>query len=486
MQFKDVYEEYGKLTNVFFKEKTHEEIKEKSQYFTPLNEVDKMLEGLKLIRKDTVKILDPACGTGILILKLLEKIFLESKPKNIIIDAYDIDKKALGNFKKLITLVQIKETKLTINYFNENFLDSQKIEKYDYIITNPPYKKINASSVNSSLIKYLNGQPNLYHLFIAKSLELLEGKGTFIVISPKNYLSGKYTEKIRNFIFKEFSIIKIHTFNERRNVFDKNVLQEICILHISKIKTDNLTLSYNGHLPIFCKISDIKVPNNTDILYTPRDFQDFQLLNKFKNFEFGTIGKKIFLKVGKVVQFRVVDRENSIVEDSYLNYKNGVPLLVYRHINKEKFIYGSLVGKSKNKGITVLDHGNHKHIFEPNNNYLFLRKSTDKKDHKLIFSVPYLKELKSKMIAIDNGLAYFTNENNSLTREEVLGLQCILLSRQFDDYYRMINSSHTINVYELKNMHFPSLEIIYEIGKNIKNKKLTSKLATEIMESYLK
>ncbi|QPW57575.1 hypothetical protein IRP63_12225 [Clostridium botulinum] len=59
------------------------------------------------------------------------------------------------------------------------------------------------------------------------------------------------------------------------------------------------------------------------------------------------------------------------------------------------------------------------------------------------------------------------------------------MSKQFDDYYRMINSSHTLNVYELENMHFPDIDTIRLIGNKMITNSLTIEQATEIFEEYL-
>lgn len=484
MKFDNIYKYYLEITTEFFSSKQQSEIKAKSQYFTPLDEVDKMLEDVKIEKKDLIKILDPACGNGILVLKILEKIFLKYNPKEILIDVYDLDNEVLKNFKKIIEKIQIKGTKLTITYFNEDFLVSTNCKKYDYIITNPPYKKINMEKAPINLKKYLNGQPNLYYLFIANSLEKLEKNGNFIIISPKNYLSGLYTVNLRKYILSNFSIEKIHIFDERRTIF-KDVIQEICIVNITNRKNDNIKISYNGSDSFMCKKNEIVLDNDSQIIITPRNELDLELFNKFKQFTFGTIGKEIFFKPGKVVQFRVFEREKNLIPSEYFERLNGVPLLLYRHINKGYFSYERVTNGKKEKPITILDQGKQNSIFIKNSNYLLVKKNVDKGCDYLLKMVPYLKELTAPKLGIDNGLGYFTNKDDSLTKIEVLGIYCILMSQQFENYYFMMNSNHAINVYELKNMYFPSLEIIRKIGKKIENKKLTLALSTRIMEEYL-
>lgn len=119
-----------------------------------------------------------------------------------------------------------------------------------------------------------------------------------------------------------------------------------------------------------------------------------------------------------------------------------------------------------------------------NSNYVLIRKATDKKYEKLILGLSYTKKLSCKLIGLDNGLAYITNSTDSLTENECRGITCILMSEQFDAYYRMFNSSNTLNVYEFEHMHFPDLMTIKEIGKRVKSDNPTIEDATAIFSNF--
>jgi len=482
--FNEVYSVYSKLTNDFFDERTKKDIREKSQYFTPILEAEKLVEDIKILEHNEIKILDPACGNGILVFKLLEKIFKTYKPKKIEIDVYDIDNMALNNFKKLVKLIEVEDVKLVINYFNMDFLKINIHNKYNYIIMNPPYKKVNVSDVPQNLLKYVYGQPNLYHLFIANVIDKLTNDGVISIISPKNYLSGMYTEKLRDYIINNLSITKIHTFNDRRNVFKNKITQEVCIVQINKVKNENVIIAYNNEPRFKVKLQDI-ILKDKFIIFTPRNIMDYKLIKRFIKFPIRTIGTNIIMNVGKVVQFRIKNKDENLKDKEYYCFENAMPLIVYRHIRGEKLNYGQLTDKKNNRAITLIDDNTNTSIFIKNANYLFIRKNIDKKYDKLIHCIGYFGGLDSTKLAIDNGIVYFTNKQDNLTREEVVGLQCILMSKQFDAYYRMINSSHTINVYELENMHFPDIETIRLIGKNMKDEFVSVEGATEIFEKYL-
>lgn len=480
------YNKYDELTSKYIKNKSTSEIKELSLYFTPHEIADCFINDVIIIKKDNIKILDPSCGNGMLILKLIEKILTEYAPKEISVYVFDVEAALIDNIKIILKLINFKKIgiNLTIKSYCEDYLESDLNVKFDYIVMNPPYKKVNVSDVPTDLQGIIVGQPNMYHLFIIKALEALDEDGFLYILSPKNYLSGKYTERLRYKLVNEYGFNKIHTFNNRRTFFDVKITQEICIVHISKEYCEDVYVSYNGNNTMKLPFEKLILDSKTNIIQTPRNTNDYDLISKFKKFPKGVIGSSILMKTGKVVQFRV--NNNYLHEEEYDNIEDGVPLIVYRHINSGKLDYNRLSDTLKNKYITIEDNNSTKSLLIDNRNYVILRKNTDKKYDKLISSILYLKDLEINKLGLDNGLAYLTNTDDSLTIVEVRGIQCILMSKQFDDYYRMVNSSHTLNVYEFENLHFPDISTIRSVGVDSGEKEITVDFATKIMEKYIR
>ncbi|EPS48958.1 methyltransferase small [Clostridium botulinum A1 str. CFSAN002368] len=114
---------------MIFSKKEIKEIKNKSQYFTPTGEAEKLIDDLEIINKKIIKILDPCCGNGILLFKLLEKILKKYEPECIFIDVYDIDILLLQNVKSIINLLDFNNVNIDIQYLNKDFLegDNKKI-----------------------------------------------------------------------------------------------------------------------------------------------------------------------------------------------------------------------------------------------------------------------------------------------------------------------------------------------------------------------
>lgn len=56
-------------------------------------------------------------------------------------------------------------------------------QKYDIVISNPPYKKIGKNDPEARVMENIvYGQPNLYFLFMAMAARLLKENGEFIFI----------------------------------------------------------------------------------------------------------------------------------------------------------------------------------------------------------------------------------------------------------------------------------------------------------------
>lgn len=489
MDFNDIYMEYKNKINQFFTNKRIDEIKDKSQYFTPISQASKLFENININKYSVISILDPACGGGILVIKLIEQILNIYCPKKIFICLCDIDKDAIELTKTTINLLECllkeKGIELEIKCTCADFLREDMEYEFDYIVMNPPYRKIKKINASEKLTVFINGQPNLYHLFIVKSLNLLKENGVLCIISPKNYLSGRYTEKLREKIISDFSISKIHTLNNRNSIFDYKITQEICMVHIKRSAVKKVIVSYNGFDSFIIDKKELIVNEKTNIILTPRHKKDVELLSKFKKFPQGIIGKDILMKTGKVVQFRVNNKEKVLISDKYEYIDGGLPLIIYGHINSGEFDYRKIEHK-KADAITMKNDGLNDTLLIDNKNYIFMRKATDKKYEKLILCVPYLKDLSIDKIAIDNGLVYFERAVGDFTENEIKGINCILMSKQFDDYYRMYNSTNTINVYEFENMNFPDLDMINLIGSKIQSKLIDVEKATDIFSEFLK
>lgn len=210
----------------------------KCDVFTP-DDISKTMAS-KL--KNSGNILEPSVGTGNL-LKYINFTHYSS------IDVFELKKEYLD-------ILPLNEK---LHTYNCDFLMKDINTKYDNIIMNPPYIKMQDLSVKYR--QYLqkkfnileNGIIDIYYAFIIKCLELLKVDGVMVAITPNTYLYNKSSLHLRKYLFDNKYIEEIIDFNDKK-VFP-NVSVYCCITIFTK--TDKESIIYNNE-----KKSYIDITNN--------------------------------------------------------------------------------------------------------------------------------------------------------------------------------------------------------------------------------
>ena len=191
---------YSDLSYKLTKEISKTEKKAEGIYFTPPNTIQMNLTLLKPYIKEIKNVLEPACGSCEYVLALNNQF------KNLDITGIEYNQVIYDSIKKF--------SNEKIQIINEDFLNFSPSNKYDLIIGNPPYFVIKKNSVDKSFYNYFDGRPNIFILFIIKSLSLLNENGILSFILPQNFLNCLYYNKTRQYINDYFSIIDIIECND--------------------------------------------------------------------------------------------------------------------------------------------------------------------------------------------------------------------------------------------------------------------------------
>ena len=169
--------------------------KENGIYFTPPSCVNKNIQLLEDYITKSTNVLEPSCGSCEYI-TALNRLFPHVK-----ITGIEYNETIYKN------ILQLKNDKITI--YNMDYLEYSTDIKYDLIIGNPPYYVMKKEDVNKEYYKYFEGRPNIFILFIIKSLQLLNVDGILSFVLPKNFLNCLYYDKTRQYIHKYFQILHI-------------------------------------------------------------------------------------------------------------------------------------------------------------------------------------------------------------------------------------------------------------------------------------
>lgn len=456
------------------------ERKKIGQFFTPASIANYMGSMVKS-HNHTVRILDPGAGSGILSAAIIDQL-MKNDVKNIIIDLYENNSNILPilqeNLEKLKLFAKKNNVSLDYHILEENFIISNELswsglinrEKYDFVISNPPYKKIKKSDIESIIMNdIVYGQPNMYFLFMAMGTNLLKENGELIFIVPRSFSSGSYFTYFRKYFLEKNKILNIHLFTSRDAISGSkdSVLQETIILHAKKTNQSPEFIKITESNGEDCHIINqylveyktcVKNDNNY-FLFFPTCVDDIKILtfvNKWPS-SFSKLGYR--MKTGIVVDFR---------EKEWLSTKsnkNTIPLLwSYNFKNHRIHLHSNSINR---KPQFLLNVPETKRLQMKKANYLLLKRFTSKEESKrlqcaLLFEEdiePYEK------FSTENHLNFITKLNIPMTKEELYGLFVVINSNYLDKYFRILNGSTQVNANEINSFPLPSYQSLTKIGK---------------------
>lgn len=447
--------------------------KKLGQFTTPDNlakyMADRLIENADLKKGGKIRILDPGAGSGVLSIAVLEKLFTLNKDYNIQLDAYEIDDKAFEILKSNLILIKKWADKNNLRFkfeirhkdyiINSNNLFDKGIyeNEYDLIISNPPYKKLSSRSEESERFPFIvYGSPNEYGFFLTKSVLELKENGTCIYITPRSWFSGVYFKKLRNFVLSYSSIVEIHSFTNRNNVFGKTkVLQELVIFVIKKTKANDI--KYYSH----DSLSNI---NNSDncfsikkrdaikgsekrilIMNNQNDVEVLELSNKLKS---TFIDSGLRMRTGLTVSFRNLEKikgEEGIGRVPIFYPSNFYGFEIVLNNKESKYI------ETDKKG-----------LLQNNQDYIFVKRFSSKEQKRRI-QVAYYKASdfnKFDQISTDNKIDFVVCKN----RKVLKGAFIMLSSTFFDRYYRLLSGNTQVNSLEINSMNFPTVDELIKLG----------------------
>lgn len=465
--------------------------KENGQFFTPV-EIASLMASYTGFEGNSVRILDPGCGSAVLSCNLIEHLANTNKAlKTIELIAYETDSELIPISQQALDYLEkwgnqqginIKTKLYTEDYILHNSdcftepgdLFSKPVEQFDIVISNPPYFKLSIDDKRTKVAKVVvNGHPNIYAIFMALSAKLLKEYGELIFITPRSYAAGGYFKIFREYFFKIIDLDLVHLFVSRKDTFSRDkVLQETVIIKGTKRPKPEpqVTISSSSGLKdlktplikIFPKKDIIDLNTNEKILYLPTTDYDEAVLEIFKNWKGNLAKYNIKISTGPVVAFRARD---------YLreNFENGTVQtapLFWLHNVKQMILEWPIVKPKKEQYINIEEKSMPLLIL--NKNYILLRRFSSKDDKNRLIAAPYFCNfIKSDFIGVENKVNYIYRPKGHLERNEIVGLCALLNSSLFDTYFRIFNGNVNVSATELREISLPPLETIQEIGNTI-------------------
>ena len=185
---------------------------------------------------ESAKVLDPCCGSGSILINTLSK---NHNPDNIY--AFDIDETALL-ICHINLILFLNNASISPHIKKHDLIFSEKMdlfsmdnEKYDFIVTNPPWgSKLSKSEKDVLLHNYpLLDTTEVFSIALYNSLEKLSEKGSLNFFLPESILNVSTHKNIRKFLLDSHRNIEILPLG----MAFKGVQSECVLLKLSEITT---------------------------------------------------------------------------------------------------------------------------------------------------------------------------------------------------------------------------------------------------------
>jgi len=474
----ELIDKYNELNCSFREDETMKEIYD--QYFTPLQISKYMSSFYSESRKKKIDVLDPCAGKGSLVVGfLLNVLKWEKRPNVINFTLIEIDSSLNDYIDKVFEVITMifSTTNIRINYNinNSDFLLSSTINQIesahgfsDYIIMNPPYKKLKSYSKHKKELHNIGiDATNYYAAFISVSKRLLKKNGELVSITPRSFCNGPHFQAFRSDIMSDLTLKNVHLFESRKAIFKKDkVRQENVITHFVKKKYKNV-VKVNVHfsdkenvsetISQVRKFDEIVYPSDNTYTIRLAKEENNEIISKIESlgFSLGEIGLQA--STGPIVDFR---EDDGVLNNEFCS--KSKPIIFVEHLIDRKVDWPKANVKKYNYIDT--NEGN-KNRLRPIGNYVLVKRMTAKEEkRRIVSSLLEASNYDYDYIGFDNKLNYIHANKGSIPIEIARGLNIYLNSTIVDLYFRTFSGHTQVNVSDLEVLHYPSLDKIIEIG----------------------
>lgn len=284
-----------------------EERKRLAMYFTPPPIANRLLNDLadEGALFDRHSFMDPACGGAAFLAIVADRMrvgLLKRKmgPTAILRHAnahlagIDIDKTLCALSRHFLRMVFYREICSAGWAPQFNVSDGDSLTKayrlkrrFDVIVCNPPYRKLSRKEADLHRAKYseaMQGQPNLYALFIQLTTKLTRIDGIVGLVTPTSFLSGHNFSALRTFLLNRASVKHIGIIRDRLRVYF-DVEQDTALTTIRPGNQEGkhtaaVGISVVDRVGRYARLGKCTLPNSGSSWPLARDASDMRLLEK--------------------------------------------------------------------------------------------------------------------------------------------------------------------------------------------------------------
>jgi adenine-specific DNA-methyltransferase len=359
---------------------------------------------------------------------------------------------------------------------------------FNVAIANPPYRKINVTSVERLALRSIGVETsNLYTGFIALLQRLIVPGGQLVAITPRSFCNGPYFRTFREDFLSELELRRLHVFESRQAAFrDDSVLQENIIFHAVKGKSQpqELTISSSSGehgddiTETIFPFTEIVHPRDAErFIHIPSTASHADAKETMDGLSSSLVSLGVTVSTGRVVDFRLKDALRKEPEHG------TVPLLYPCHFNGGTVHWPKLEARKPN---AILDNDETRPWLVPSGVYLLTKRFTSKEERRRLVACLFDPDLvKAKWVGFENHLNYLHASGHGLERTLAVGLYAFLNSTVVDQYFRRFSGHTQVNATDLRTLAYPDRGTLQAMGRDMKSLDLSQDEIDQLVTKHL-
>lgn len=481
-----------------------------AMFFTPVSLTEGLLDDLAEQGVDfgSQSFMDPACGGAAFLAPLalrmrtalVERGVTTMKVlKHIEKHLYgcDLDKTLCELSRHFLCMALYAEIQKT-NYvpsFNVHAANSlttlaARLGTVDVVVCNPPYRKMTTDELEPLRATYtevIEGQPNLYCLFMSLCVRLLRIGGRAALVTPTSFLSGQSFGRLRRFLIRNTDVEHIGMVSDRQGVFI-DVQQETALTVLRRCAEEEGRTQAQANVSVvsgagqYTSVGECTLPNTGAVWPIPRSVEDVALLKTatLSRFRLPDYGYRV--RIGAYVWNR--DKRpkfDSLQEARKVKGHTAMPLMWSRDI-----VPGGIVRLEvssayygKHRFVDLGDKGHTSVVTSPC--VVMQRVTSNDQPRRLVAA------------AVSPGVfdtyGGFVGENHVVIIEAVSDkpvlpptkLAKLLSSHAVDRYFRCISGATNVSAFELNQLALPDPKALREVLANGGSMEEAVRLAFELV-----
>lgn len=465
------------------------------RFFTKKGTAALMAAMVKPAAKETVTVLDPGAGTGILSAALLERLCLGGGIKTVFLTCYETDAIMLPMLENNLMRLRKKcrhDYGVILKYtvVTESFVTAvtgaEEPTLYDYVIMNPPSSLCAKDSAEVKALGSLAaGATDLAFVFTSLAIHSLAEGGQMVALLPTAYATGVYLERIRLDALSVAHLTRFHLFatKAKRDGVPDGIRPHM-VLHFErsprpKNETVSISSSFSegdgGDVTVLPPFPYDRIVNEkTGALLLVKSEEEAKVLNQVESFpeSFSSFGLK--MRTGLTLESRYPEALRTAPVDG------AIPLIHpksidtgFVHLPPEKYI------------IPVIPS-----LAQKNKNMLFIKRVPAKSEKRHLLCGVYLAAQlpRCPMISTHNKLNYVDYaDGREMDAAFLYGLYGVLSSDLYEKYCLILSKSPQINATEYGNLPLPDAKTLRDIGQKLLiSRQFTPRACSAVVEAALR